>query len=171
MKMTGAMTKVLLFTLLISRGAVMVNAQDTELTRATLKGLKGLYVVIEDLRPEVEQAGLTKSAIQTDVELKLRQAGISVLSREQWLNEPGWPYLYVNVNVNPRSDYSWPYNILLELKQRVILSRDPTIDLNTTTWSVHAVGAYFKANIRDLRNDIKDNVDLFINTYVSVNPK
>lgn len=55
----------------------------------TLKGLKGVYVVIEDLNEEVIKDGLTVDAIRTDVELKLRLAGIPVLLEEARLKEPG----------------------------------------------------------------------------------
>jgi hypothetical protein len=57
----------------------MVRADDTENNRRTLRGLKGMEAFVASLQPEVEQTGLTKSAIQTDVESKLRQAGILVL--------------------------------------------------------------------------------------------
>lgn len=54
-------------------------AMDTELSRSTLKGLRGVSVMIESLEPEVERDGLSRSTIETDVELKLRQAGITVV--------------------------------------------------------------------------------------------
>ena len=57
------------------------RAGDDEKSRMSLRGLKGMQVVVEHLEPEVEQHGLTTSALQTDVELKLRQAGIPMLDR------------------------------------------------------------------------------------------
>ena len=50
----------------------------------TLKGLRGVTVFVEGLTPEAEREGLTKLALQTDIELKLRQAGIRVLTTTEW---------------------------------------------------------------------------------------
>jgi membrane-bound lytic murein transglycosylase D len=62
----------------------------------SLRGIHALRVVVEDLSSAVEQAGLHRTDIQTDVELKLRLAGIKVLPEDA---QPLSPYLYVNANV------------------------------------------------------------------------
>ena len=67
--------------------------------RDTLRGLDGVFVLVEEIEPEIERYGLTKQALQTDTELQLRQYGIKVLSRVERLAAPGSPYLYVNVGV------------------------------------------------------------------------
>ena len=54
-------------------------AVDSEQSRASMRGIEGVGVVVESLDPEVERAGLTKHQLQTDVELQLRKAGIRVL--------------------------------------------------------------------------------------------
>jgi hypothetical protein len=66
-------------------------AMDTEDTRATLRGVEGVLVVVEDLGDDVEQAGLTRQQLQTDVELRVRQAGIRVLTRAEREGMPGTP--------------------------------------------------------------------------------
>ena len=43
--------------------------------RETLRGLKGSHVLVEELDDDAAQAGLTKSILKTDVELKLRPHG------------------------------------------------------------------------------------------------
>jgi hypothetical protein len=40
-----------------------------------------------------------------------------------------------------------------------------------TTWSVTAVGTVGRENLRNIRDFIKDDVDKFVNAYLSVNPK
>ena len=45
---------------------VLGLAHDDKYSRESLRGLRGVQVVVEDLRPEVEQAGLTKAMIRTD---------------------------------------------------------------------------------------------------------
>jgi hypothetical protein len=147
--------------------APITRASDDEFSRRSLRGFRTIQVVIDAPPPEAEQAGLTKSAIQTDVELKLRQAGIRVLDQTTDV-----PWLHVAVFVIPSSDSNWPYAIEVELCQGVTLTRDPSISLiGTPTWSVGGYGSVGRQNVRSLREDVKDAVDKFINAYLAVNPK
>ena len=47
----------------------------------SLKGLKGVEVLIEELNPDLENFNLAMIQIQSDVESKLRKAGVKVLSK------------------------------------------------------------------------------------------
>ena len=78
-------------------------AQDTRDTDV-LRGLAGVAVTVNDLPKEAEQDGLLKAQLQTDVELRLRKAGIMVVTAEQWINEPGQPTLSVRVFLYKSSD-------------------------------------------------------------------
>ena len=72
-----SMRLILVLLLLASTGA---QGLDNENTRATLRGLNGVQVVVEDMmKPDIERDGLTRQQLQTDVELRLRKAGISGL--------------------------------------------------------------------------------------------
>ena len=117
MKMKGVI--VLGFILLITTGAEVSRAGDNKFSRWSLKGLKGVGVIVGDMEPEVERAGLTQASIQTDVELKLRLAGIPLLSEEV-----SGVYLYVLVDVFPTPLGYWPFDIHVALQQRVLLARD-----------------------------------------------
>lgn len=148
-------------------------AADNETQRRTLAGLQGIYVTIETLNPEVERDGLSESAIKTDVELKLRQAGIRILTREQWLGTPGKPWLYLNVSVL-KSPWSgeYVYGIELKLIQEVTLTRVPRTMTDASTWEARgSVGIAGQARLLDIRNFVRDMVDQFINAYLAVNPK
>ncbi len=46
--------------------------------REVLRGLKGLKVVVENIPPDIEGLGLTKKDVQSDVEARLRQAGLKI---------------------------------------------------------------------------------------------
>ncbi|MER3447850.1 MAG: hypothetical protein C4291_13930 [Candidatus Dadabacteria bacterium] len=48
----------------------------------SLRGLHGVRVLLTDLNSDAKQEGLIKSELQTDVELRLRKAGIRVLTGE-----------------------------------------------------------------------------------------
>src|SRR5512139_1447514 len=50
--------------------------QGSAAQRATLKGVNTVEVVVEAMDPVAERDGLTRAQLQTDVEERLRQAGI-----------------------------------------------------------------------------------------------
>src|SRR5262249_26285995 len=82
-------------------------ALDSEHTRATLRGLRVVEVVVEDIPKDAEADGRTTQQIQTDVELRLRKAGIRVLSKTESLKTPGDPALYIGVSTFKDTDLSF----------------------------------------------------------------
>ena len=86
-------------------------------------GDEGIHVVIEELSPEAVKSGLTKDKIRTDVELKLRMAGIKVLSREEVLDSVrNFPCLDVNISclsIDPTPNVV--YDVRLCMLREVIL--------------------------------------------------
>jgi hypothetical protein len=147
-----------------------VFASDSARCRETLRGLKGVLVEIESIEPEIEQDGLTKAQIQTDVELKLRLAGIKVLSEEEWQKEKGRPFFYVCAHVRKYKVLSsYVFNIDIQLNQDVYLERYLNFKIGAPTWSVSCLGII--SDLNDIRNVVKDKIDIFINAYLSVNPK
>jgi len=146
-------------------------AGDDEHTRATLRGVEGVKVVIEYLKPEVERAGLTVQQLQTDVELRLRQAGIRVLTQAERHGIPGRPWLYINVNVSLRSEIPLAaYTIQVQLNQDASLTTDGSLAA-VSTWSVGYIGTVGRAHLTTIREDIRERVDEFINAYLSVHPR
>src|SRR5262245_2968895 len=73
------------------------QSADLVVTTGEPEGLKGVGVLIEDLDIYVEADGLRREDIQRDVELKLRQSGIRVLTAAQRWATRGMPNLYVRV--------------------------------------------------------------------------
>jgi len=149
-------------------------AQDSESNRQSLRGIEGIFVLIESIKAETQKDGLTENLLRTDTELKLRLGRIKVLSGREFVGKGGQaPYLYVNPNVlkfGTNSAYSYySYNVSIRLFQEVSLVRDPKIKLDAATWSINIVG--FTNKIEDIRTQVKNAVDRFINAYLSVNPK
>jgi Putative peptidoglycan binding domain len=147
--------------------------QDLDRTRATLRGLQGVGVLVERIAPDAERDGLARHQVQTDVELRLRQTGIRVLSHEERRTTPGRPYLYINVNAHKRNDLRlYTYSVSVELAQDVQLDRDLAIEaLGVTTWYTGMIGSVGVAKIREAREDVLDHVDKFVNAYLTVNPE
>jgi hypothetical protein len=148
-------------------------ALNSESNRGTLRGLQGVRVLIEDLIPEVERSGLTKNDLQTFVETKLRKAGIKAFTQEECLGTPGEPYLYVLINLNTgkAGDEVYAFSIDVGVIQNVLLRRDPRMKSYAITWSTGGVGSIEKEFLNRLRDSVDDLVDIFINSYLSANPK
>jgi len=147
-------------------------AIDSEITRKTLVDIRGIHVFVENIQPNIEKYAsrfkITKEQIQQDVEQRLKNAGIVVLSYNDWLKTAGRPMLYVNVNTHEYEKYWYSYTISLDVQQGVMLETNPKIKTIATTWSIEMTGI---ANIGTL-DSIKTNtaylVDRFINAYRSV---
>ena len=149
-----------------------LSAQTTYVTgRETLRGLKGFYVLIEELHDEIKQAGLTKSILRTDVELKFRKAGIRVLTRADALLTSGQPHLSVSVRViiPLESRHGFVYSVLVAFKQDVILFRNRSIKTSGVTWRNSYMG--INPNLQYVREVVGDLIDDFMNDYLAVNPK
>ena len=146
----------------------MVGHAASQAQRESLRGLDGVYVLVEDLNDDTKRAGLTVAQIKTDVELKLRKVGIRITTREERLTEEGSPHLYVNVNVVGSQQY-YAYNISVSLKQSVYLQRNFLL-IRVPTWTTGGAGKASSRSIReDARKNLGDFVDRFINDYLAVN--
>lgn len=136
----------------------------------TLRALPGVYFVVEELGADVETDGLTTLQIQQDVELKLRRAGIRVISEPEWAGMPGKPFLYVRVStVKDGSRYA--FHLQVELFQRVRLERYQEIaPVQVPTWGAQEeIGVIDAGRVQDLRTYLADQLDQFIQAYLVVN--
>ena len=111
----------------------------------------------------LSRPGLRAEDIRTDVELKLRLAGITVLPPDN-----AGPFLYINVSAlkgkGPLSS-EIAFSDSVALNQAVKLDRNGTLTI-ATTWSVGQVGITGVDNIRNVRNFVKDDVDKFVNDWL-----
>jgi len=143
-------------------------ASDGESSRATLKGLAGVNVLVEDFGDDDRRAGFDERTFQTAAELKLRLAGIKVLTEDEMLSTPGFPRLYVNViSMATEADRIAPYGIDLELHQGARLERNGE-RANAATWSTRSVG---NGGAPYVLEGFKEQMDGFLNAWLSVNPK
>ena len=142
------------------------SAEDKEITRMTLRGIKEVNVVIESIEPEIQSLGLTQDQVKADVERKLREANIAVSPDI----ERGRPALYLYVQViRPEKLNRLFYSISLSVLQNVVLERDPNVKTNTDTWLVRMLG--MSSGTEAIRSDIRSLLDQFIEDYRKANQK
>jgi hypothetical protein len=164
-----SMRLILALLLLASTGA---QGLDTEENRATLRGLNGVRVVVEAIEPNIEREGLTRQQILTDAELRLRKAGIRVLTEQERFSAPGRPWLCVRVlTYQVPGLMAYALTIEVQLYQNTSLERAPHLTVSTVTWSTSSIGAAGRIHVRNMYSLVTDRVDRVINAYLSVNPE
>jgi len=124
----------------------------------SLKGLPKFYIVIEKTKKTFI---IQQTHLRTLVEVELRKAGISFEEGELTNNAP---WLYLNYN---QLGTSFSTNLIIH--QIVNLPRDPTVTLYGATWEKGSMG--INTNLMIIRESIKQDLDIFINDYLSVNPR
>jgi hypothetical protein len=134
-----------------------------------LRGLKGVEVIVEPMKPETERLGLKIDQIKTFVELKLRKAGIRVFTLEEAVKKPGTPNLFVSVNTLIHSELPnlCVFGLLVELNEMVTLSSGAPF--HASVWNKYLIGISSINNVR-IRDEIGDLIDNFINDYLAANP-
>ena len=172
----GPVTTTSLMTVLVMLALVPpALGQGNPSAGETLRGLTGVNVVVEDLpvEPAAERAGLTPATIRADTETQLREAGIQVLTDDAWQSAPGRPWLFVRVRITRPAvaTSGYMYVISLDLMQRTMLTREPTLQTDAMTWTTGAIGTGGGDTLTPVRERLHAEVDTFIRAYWAVNPK
>lgn len=150
---------------LLAAGAA--RAGDSEVNRLSLKGIPAVRVLVEMREPDEDWKGPNRAQVRTEVEERLRRAGIPVTTQR------GTPYLYVNVEaVKDTTVPVYGYIIDVELRQAARVVRNPDILVFADTWSIHSIGTVGEADLaHHLRVKLSTHVDLFVDAYRAMNPR
>ena len=137
-----------------------------------LKGLDTVDVMIEDLDEDLAEAkilNVSEVVLQTKTELQLRQYGIPVAPAGSL-----HPTVYVRVNADRRADTEVCYwTVSVEVHEGVRFQRG-TLPMSTivTVWansSINFQGCDYAGE--SVIEDVLRLVEMFINDYLSVNPR
>jgi hypothetical protein len=162
-------------TLLLVSFSVNVFAVDSDVTRLTLTGIQGVHVIVEEMQPNIQKyavkPGLTKEQLQKDVEVRLREMGIKVLSKDEWMKTPGKPVLYISVNTHESERYWYAYDIKVELQQVVKMEANPKVNTLAATWSLNMTGMTNIGSLNIIKGDIEVLMGRFRQAYWAVNRK
>lgn len=159
-----------LFGLLIGWCGRAIAASPAEID--SLKGLDGVYILVEDLPKALTDLGATREQLQASIELRLRTLGIKVLTRQEYLASLKSSYLYVQVNCLKVTDspvYAINYN--LQLMQGVKTIKTPETICIAATWSKSKIMIFGVLTLLNDRQSLLDLIDIFANDYLAANPK
>ncbi len=144
----------------------------------SLEGLRGVEVIVEELKSELEDFNLTAGQVQREVEGKLQNAGIQVLSKEdnEKIQPLRKPYLYLKVNSYklPWRRSSFAFCIHIALNQQVKLRGNPELKKTifySPTWYKSEVGGVTGKDISEIIEVVKTLTEKFIHAYQTANSK
>lgn len=133
-----------------------------------LKGLTGVVVEVGGNFNDLSKDGLYEDTIQTDIELQLRKAGITVVPSSRAVLTT--PRLYAFVDALKINDDFYVCNLRLELLEDAVVIRDRR-RAATTSWGRIQMISVGIDNLRKVRNWMIDITDAFANDYLAANPK
>jgi hypothetical protein len=162
----------LLLSFLIST-PVVIAIGDDKYSRASLKGLKKLSVVVQiekSVSEDLRKAGLSEDRVRTGIELKLREeAKIDVVYVQDLSSDT--PILHVEIDGSKKTEKTFSFLIEVELWQKSFLKRDPKLQVIAGTWSTGVFGTASASNVAtDMMKLINGMTDAFTKAYLSVNP-
>ncbi len=133
--------------------------------RASLKGMESVEVIVLAASEESRCPGLPDEQVQTDVEDRLREAGIQ-------LGPGSASYLIVTVvSVPALPDMLHAFLVSVDLQQVVLLARDKRILTFGATWHLGGMGVAATSRLPEYpRQMLATIVDQFIDDYRKENP-
>ena len=157
--------------ILLASTSTALGIGDDSYSRPSLKGLTKLVVVVEIGNPvsdDFKRAGLTEERIRTGIELKLREAKIDVVYRENLPSDI--PIFHVELNGSKKDGKTFSFLIEVELWQKSLLKRDPKIEMMAATWSSGIFGLGSASSIaNDIMGWINGTMDAFVKAYALAN--
>ncbi len=149
-----------------------IEAADSEQSRNTMQGIKGVHVIVEELQPNLQKYAkkqeISREKLQAQVESRLKASGIKVLARDEWLSTRGRPVLYLNINSHEYQKYQFAYDVSIELQQLASPDIAPSMKVLATTWSAHITGAVAAGTARAINDRVEELISLFVRAYRSV---
>ena len=125
----------------------------------SLKGMKGVRVIVSYKGPAENSYGLVQKKLRNAVESWLTADGVKVLTGEEWDHAPGKPYLSITVvgtQVGSKKEPAYFYSIATDLIQEVALSRKPFLKTEGSTWNQDYALVVPKNDLQEVMVKISD---------------
>ena len=135
----------------------------------TLKGLFMVEVLVDAFHPDLLHDAPWLRMLRTDVESQLRLAGIPAVSESVNAKSPQTARLYLRLRATKLDDGVYAYSLRTCLTQRVQLTDGRFTQAQT--WDLGEVGAIDANRVSSLRVTFRDQVNTFIDAWLTVNFK
>ncbi|MBI2072154.1 MAG: hypothetical protein HYW06_06235 [Gemmatimonadetes bacterium] len=147
-----------------------LQGQGTSTANVALRGVTALMVVADSLPEGAARAGLYASQLRTDVELRLREAGLTILAPS---SAPGSPALYLQAALTGGESGLIAYSAHMTFGEAVRLVRVPTVLTFGTTWEGPRVLGYASTEqvAEQVRKAVNGQVSAFLNAWLAANPR
>lgn len=154
-----------------------MDTDEGQLAIRGLRGLGGMYLVIEGISGPDEMAGMTERLLREDAELCLRGMGLVPLGAGEWLNASGAPYLYVRVDV-AEDEVGVPagcsaaagFSAAVQVREKVSLERDPGVTVMAPVWGSQCVSQVDRADLQEgMRQAVGGLLEQFAEAYERAN--
>lgn len=153
--------------LLVLSSALGIRARAAEGPSAPKipTALPGIILMVAVLNPDFEKDGFPTSQVISDVESRVRQAGIPVVSAA-----PAGLQILVNAS-KAREVPLYGFNIAVEFVQSIRLEGNSPHSTAAITWRKQAVGTVSTTQVSEVQPLVLNLVDEFIKAYLEQNPK
>lgn len=170
MKIIGAYISAVAITLALCLIANGAQAARLEMETKSLKGIVGVYVVVETPAADLQADGLDDHAIESLINERLSAAGIKTLSEAE-LSKPGAAIFYVGISSVKNTSGLYACSIHAEVIQAAALSRDPNILTPATTWTSSTMGIVNSSVLRTVNDSVVSLTNEFIRDFLRSNSK
>ncbi len=146
------------------------EAREAELS--VLRGLKGVFVTVDEFCEDTKKAGLTEKDVLELVQSRLQKENVNVLSKGEFSQTKGRPNLSVAAKINKDRDSDlYAINISLQLREDVFLERENKGYISgCMSWQVGELGLCRSAKLKEeIKNDVVKCVEKFAKEFVSAN--
>jgi hypothetical protein len=107
---------------------------DEKKDRETLRGITGIVVLVADFGSDAKSDGLTSEQVQTDTELRLRKAGVRVLTLPDVVNTRAFILFVHPTFLKDKSDDLYAVECQVSLDQYVTVAANG-VGTSVSTWS------------------------------------
>jgi hypothetical protein len=134
----------------------------------SLADMRGVKVLIFTTETELKRINLDADVLQTDIELRLRKAGVPILPGKEW--PQGYQKAVVVLTIlTVKNDDALAAVIMLQLWRDTGREGSPQL---VVTWESVGVGMFGSEAVRrNIRDAVADDADKFANDYLAANPK
>jgi hypothetical protein len=147
----------------------VILAVEDKHNRLALRGVSQVWLSVEKMPPHIVQAGLTSKKIKRDMELKLRMAGMKLLSGEDFDKTTDRQWILVSVQFRQPEVSGYVYSIDLYFFENQYTTQFNKF-IPVRTYNVPRLFGYTH-NLSDIRKATKAVMSRFINDWLAENPK